>query len=475
MEKQLKYLDLLKYIPGIEEPKKRLNFNSKLKWTGIILIIYFVMGQITVWGIAPVGMERFEFLQTILASEFGSLITLGIGPIVTASIILQLLTGSDILKWDTGSPEGKKKFMGTQKLLATGFCLFQAIAYVTFGAIPADPAIQYSTFMVITQIAAGGIMIILMDEVISKWGFGSGVSLFIAAGISSQIMQRLFNPLTQGGTLPAAGETSAGYVPQIIQAFIGAEIIVIVQALIPIIFTLALFAFVVYINSMKVEIPLAFGRVKGFGQRYPLKFLYTNVIPLIFITALLANMNIMGQMMAERGMPILGTFNQAGHPETGLLYWIYSPQITAPAGGVLSEIVVAQVTGGAMPDVTLAWVPYTIVMIVGTIIFSVFWAKTSGQDSDTVAERIHSMGMSVPGYRRDKRIIKRILDRYIPYLAVLSGFFIALLSVFADFFGAVASGTGILLAAMIVFNLYEELAQKHLEDMHPALRKFMNN
>ncbi|MFP4116638.1 MAG: preprotein translocase subunit SecY [Candidatus Aenigmatarchaeota archaeon] len=466
----MNYRDLLSIVPGVEDPKKRLNFNDKLKWTGIIIIVYFIMGNITVWGVSPVGLERFQFLQTIVASEFGSLITLGIVPIVNASIILQLLTGSDILQWDTNTPEGKKLFMGTQKLLAVVFCLVQATAFVSFGAIPAQTGM---TAFVIAQIAAGGILIVLMDEVISKWGFGSGVSLFIASGVSMEIVQRLFNPLTAQGTLPTAAEGAAGYIPQVFQTLAVGNLVETVAALIPMIFTVLVFFLVIYLNGMKVEIPLAFGQVKGFGQRYPLNLLYTSVIPIIFTHALLANLNIMGQMLAERGMPILGRFGEEGIPESGLLYWIYSPQAATPRDGLLTEIVVSRITDAPLPEVTIAWIPYVATVCLLTIVFSVFWMKTSGQDSQTVAERIHNMGMSVPGYRRDKRIIKRILDRYIPYLAVLSGLFIGMLAVFADFFGAVGGGIGILLATMIIYRLYEELAQQHMEDMHPALRQFI--
>jgi len=177
----LNYLDLLKIVPGVEGPQKRLNFNDKLKWTGIVIVLYFIMGQITVWGVSSQGLQRFEFLQTIMASNFGSLITLGIGPIVTASIILQLLTGSDILQWDTNTPQGKKMFMGTQKLLAILFCIVEAIAFVSFGAIPAQAGVPFAAPLVMLQVAFGGILIVLLDEVISKWGFSSGVSLFIAA------------------------------------------------------------------------------------------------------------------------------------------------------------------------------------------------------------------------------------------------------------------------------------------------------
>ena len=90
-----------------------------------------------------------------------------------------------------------------------------------------------------------------------------------------------------------------------------------------------------------------------------------------------------------------------------------------------------------------------------------------------VANQIHSTGMQIPGYRRDIRIIEKVLSRYIPPLAVLGGAAVGFLAAFADFTNALGTGTGLLLATMIVFSLYEELATQHMEDMHPALRKLM--
>jgi preprotein translocase subunit SecY len=112
-------------------------------------------------------------------------------------------------------------------------------------------------------------------------------------------------------------------------------------------------------------------------------------------------------------------------------------------------------------------------MILGCVVFSIFWVNTAGMDSKSVAKQIQRIGLGIPGFRRDIRIIERVLDRYIPYLAVLSGLMIGLLAAFADFAGALGTGTGILLTVMIVYNLYEEIAMQHLEDVHPALRRFL--
>ena len=79
-------------LPEVTPPtQRRLSFKEKLKWTGLILVLFFILGMIPLFGLDPGFVNQFEYLQIILASKFGSIISLGIGPIVTASIVLQLL------------------------------------------------------------------------------------------------------------------------------------------------------------------------------------------------------------------------------------------------------------------------------------------------------------------------------------------------------------------------------------------------
>lgn len=456
---QFDYLGLMKLLPGVQKPDKRLNFKQKLKWTGMILLLFFTMGQIIIWGVDLSAVQHFLFLETVLGSTMGSLVTLGIGPIVTASIILQLLTGSGILKWDTSTHEGKMRFMGTQKILALFFCFFEAIAFVMFGAIPpaGGPVIALA---LILQLAAGGVLIMLMDEVVSKWGIGSGVSLFIAAGVSKTIIIRSLSFIGEGGP--------AGAIPSAIMSIMAGRPDGALISIIPVIFTIVVFLFVAYAQSMRVEIPLTMGRIRGFGYRHPLKFIYASNIPVILTSALLANMEIFARMLSNKGFSIFGIFNAEGQVTGGFLYFI-SP----PRSNTLSNLAVSTISGVSIPPAALTWITYSLFMIVGSIIFSVFWVSTAGMDSKSVAKQLHNMGLGIPGFRRDIRIIETILDRYILALAVMGGATVGILASFADFTGAFGSGTGILLTVMIIFNLYEQISQQHLEDMNPAVRKFL--
>jgi preprotein translocase subunit SecY len=508
MEKGSAYMAFLSRLPSVAEPVQRIAFKGKLKWTGMILLIYFLLAQIQVYGVGEGGLQTLRNLEILLGSSFGSLMSLGIGPIVTASIILQLLVGSKIIPWDLGTQEGKMIFQGTQKLLAIILCFVEAVIFVNMGAVPAMPGFG---LVVILQLAAGGILVIFMDEVIQRYGFGSGVSLFILAGVSKTILVRAFNPLTSAGTFPGPGSPPVGLIPFAFTAIGAGELTTAFLSMLPLVATLIVFFLVVYTNAIKVEIPLAFGSIRGFGRRWPLKFFYTSNIPVILIAALLANVQLMGSMLANQGHSWIAVLDSENRIVGGLLYFFTIPTSDA-IGGLMTTIglfallgalfafytqrrgwkitIVMGILGGFVwfgavtamgltgltyiePIDMLRMLTYSLFLIGGAVVFSVFWVTSAGMDAKAVANQIHSTGMQIPGYRRDIRIIERVLNRYIPPLAVLGGAAVGFLAAFADFTGALGTGTGLLLATMIVFNLYEELASQHMEDMHPALRKLM--
>ena len=112
-------------------------------------------------------------------------------------------------------------------------------------------------------------------------------------------------------------------------------------------------------------------------------------------------------------------------------------------------------------------------MMGGAVVFSIFWVQTAGMDARSQAKQIMNSGLQIPGFRRDERVLESILKRYIFPLTVMGGLTVGFLAASADVVGALTSGTGILLTVMIIYRLYEEIAQQHMMDMYPALRKMM--
>lgn len=501
---------IAKYIPSVSEPIQKLTFREKAKWTLILLILFFVLGSITAWGINPTAVAQFEFLEIVFGSRFGSLITLGIGPIVTASIILQLFVGSKIINWDTNTEEGKMKFQSAEKILMIIFCFIEAVAYVLAGAVPPASPDLFLTVFVIIELAIGGIIIIFMDGVCSKWGFGSGVSLFIAAGVAKTIVVRTLNPLTQAGAFPTVGEPPAGIIPLFITSLI--EGIPSIFILLPLIATVLVFILTVYIQDVRVEVPMAFSMPFGKvgGRRWPLKFLYTSNIPVILIAAVIANLQVIGKLLYQRGITLLGVYNDQGRPTSGLMFFLSNPSgnvgiiiVTILAslfalifilinirtwkkhvikvsllGAILGAIVAYfLISAYNLPAVTtesiLHSIIYVSIFVIGSTIFSIFWVNTAGMDSKSVAEQFKASSIMIPGFRHDPRIVEKVLDKYIPALTILGGAFVGFLASFADLTSAIGSGTGILLTVMIIYQFYEQITAQHGEDMPERLRKFL--
>ena len=459
---------IISNLPEVEGPtQKVLSFREKLKWTAIVLVIFFVLGLMPLFGLGSNALQRFETLSIILGAEFGSLISLGIGPIVTASIVLQLLNGSGIWKFDLTTTDGKKSFQGTQKFLSLFFILFESTIYVFLGGLaPLEqfkgaPIYFQIQLILVFQLFLGGLLILFLDEVVSKWGFGSGISLFIAANVSKSIFLQTFNWIVpQGSTYPP------GAIPAFFQGLVNGDVTTALIMVSSILSTILVFAIAVYAQSMKVEIPLSFGMVRGHGIRWPLSFIYTSNIPVILVAALIANFQLWGRLLQNIGHPWLGTFSSSsGRPVSGFVYWLQGPDIV--------RSIIQQHTLFIGISAYMQALVYMLFFILGSIVFSIFWVQTAGMDAKSQAQQMISSGLQIPGFRKDERVLERLLSRYIWPLTIMGGITVGFLASFADLTGALSRGTGILLTVMIIYKLYEDIARQHMMDMNPMMRKFM--
>jgi preprotein translocase subunit SecY len=461
--------DIMQFVPEVTPPtEKKLSFNEKMKWTLVILGAFFILSNVKLYGVTAGFLERFDFLQLILATDFGSIISLGVGPIVTASIILQLLTGSGILNIDTNTAEGKRTFQGLQKMGVIFFIVFEAIIFVVMGGIQ---AISGFTSIVIFQLILGGLAIMYMDEVTQKWGFGSGVSLFILAGVARSLFTGLFQFIdTSGGSFSiclSSGAPCVGRVFVIIQSLMNGAPQELLLAVLTIVVTAVVFLLVVWAQNLKVEIPLSYDRMRGYNVKWPLQFFYASVIPVILVAALAANFTLFGSLLENwLGRPtFLGSFSD-GIPTSGLAFWL------GGSGGSLN--IVESIVRGSVQTIQI-WQLITRVLFftVFSAIFAVFWVKTTGMDEAGQAKKILNSGLQIPGFRKDERVLESVLSRYVMPLTIMGGMAIGLLASLSDAFGALTSGTAILLAVMIAYQLYSSIAQQHAVDMHPSLRGMM--
>ncbi|HIO86881.1 MAG TPA: preprotein translocase subunit SecY, partial [Candidatus Poseidoniales archaeon] len=186
--------------PSITKPDGHVRFNQKLMTTTIVLIIYFMMTNVMIWGLADSTMDIFSSFRAIMAGASGSIMHLGIGPIVTASIVMQLFAGAKIINLDLQNSEDKQLYQGIQKILVLLMIPVESIPQV-YGFL--DPhenivamfGLGWSNALIVLQLFLGSYLVFLMDELVSKWGIGSGISLFIAAGVAQSTFVGTLSPL----------------------------------------------------------------------------------------------------------------------------------------------------------------------------------------------------------------------------------------------------------------------------------------
>ncbi len=286
-------------LPAVKRPDGHVHFRTKILWVVLMLVFYFVMTNVFLYGLDQANIiDIFGPYRAILAGAQGSLMHLGIGPIVTGSIIMQLFVGAKIIKLDLTNDDDKAVYQGTQKFLVIIMIFVEAVPQV-FGYLVPSPTFvnnmdglvgasgilngqNLARFIIIIQLFAGSYLVFLMDEVVSKWGIGSGISLFIAAGVAQAIFTGTvnWNPVDGNAALSLANPP-AGTVPKTIYYLVnmsagqlasgGYERILLQNPnpLIALIGTIAIFLFVSYVESARIELPLAHGTARGARGRYP--------------------------------------------------------------------------------------------------------------------------------------------------------------------------------------------------------------
>ncbi len=463
---------LLAAMPAVKSPEGHVHFKNKLMWTFGILVLYFALTNIPVFGLDPSSQDVFLYWRALMAGASGSIVHLGIGPIVTASIVLQLLKGADILHIDTSDTRGQVMYMGLQKILILVMIVIEAAPNLIGGFMQPDAIVASQFFggnlfvvslLIFIQICIGGVLVFLMDEVVTKWGIGSGVGLFIIAGISQAIVNGFIN------WTPLSDPYPVGFFPRLVAVVIsGANFIQYFGAeLLAFVTTIAIFLIIVYVESTRIEIPLAHAQVRGARARFPVKLIYASVLPMILVRVLQANIQMLGMFLSNIGITVLGTFN-GQTPVSGLMWYL------APINGPTQWMWWVTDLGHAPWEVLLRLGIDITFMVVGGAIFALFWIKTAGLDSKDVARQIQMSGMSIPGYRRNPQVLEKYLDRYIPRVTIIGGVFIGILSVVANLFGVIGavSGTGLLLTVSITYRLYEEIASQQIMEMYPFMRTF---
>jgi preprotein translocase SecY subunit len=425
---------------------------------------------------------------------------LGISPIITSGLVMQLLAGSRIIEVNQSLKEDRALFAGAQKLFGILITIGEAIAYVVSGMYgDLNTLGAGNAILIILQLFAAGMVVIILDELLQKgYGLGSGISLFIATNICESIIWKAFSPTTINtgrgtefeGALIALIHllvTRSNKLRALKEAFYRSNL----PNLTNLIATVLIFLIVIYFQGWRVDLPIKYAKFRGQQGKYPIKLFYTSNMPIILQTALVSNLYFLSQMLYNRYssnilVRLLGVWKELKEspgnsvPVSGVAYYISPPH-------TLSEIASDPIHA----------VVYILFILASCALFSKTWIEVSGSSPKDVAKQLrcglgssfvclfvffivfllfvclfvclaflHVGGVDVClssyiflflscfccysfDYRDQQMILKghqntsivAELNRYIPAAAAFGGMCIGLLTVMADFMGAIGSGT----------------------------------
>ena len=192
--------------------------------------------------------------------------------------------------------------------------------------------------------------------------------------------------------------------------------------------------------------------MRGYKAPFPVKLFYTSNIPIILQTAFVSNLYFFSQVLHRKFkgnffVSFLGKwqeYDMMGH--------------SAPVGGLAYYISPPREWLDIMRDPFHCFF-YCLFVCGSCAFFSRIWIDVSGQAPRDVVRQLMEQDMVIEGGLREESMT-RYLSRYITTAAIFGGICIGLLCIFADFMGAIGSGTGIMLAVTIIYQYFEQIAKE---------------
>lgn len=447
----------LNFVPDVQRASRIVPLKDKVIWTLLTLVIFLVSSQVPLFGIQKLfGEDPVYWSRMIMASNRGTLMELGIGPIITAGMVVQFLTSAHILKLPNTTREDREISNQLQKLVAIIISIFQAVSHIFMGNY-GDPKElgAINIFMIIVQLIFACFIVIMLDDLLTKGGYGlvSAVSLFIATNVCEELLWKSFSFLKVREEYEGAFVAFFSYLyntPNKLVALKKGFLREGLPNLYQIITTLFIFLLANYFQGFQSNVSIHDKRQQGHVDSYGVKLFYTSNTPIIVLNSIISNMMFVSKIIFNnfkhiKVFRLLGVWknNAIGgysYPVGGLIYYL------TPPGGIKNMI-----------QNPLHGIIYTLFILVACSLISRMYVSYAGNGAKEVTENLKAQNMTA--YGGTPKLLERKLDRNIQVASYLGGFCIGALTLLADFLGAIGSGTGILLTCGIIFDVYEEVTR----------------
>jgi preprotein translocase subunit SecY len=397
---------------------------KRIGFTILALVIFRALAAIPIPGVDPTNLARllsssqfFGFLNIFSGGGLAnlSIVMLGVGPFITGSIIIQLMTMM-LPKWKAMLHEegeiGRQKLSNYSRLLGAPLAVVQGVGFLfLLQSQNVLPALTTNQLIVSTLVvAAGSILLMWLGELISEFGIGNGVSLIIFAGIVASLP----STITQ---------FVASYDPSQIPFYIGAIVVAVV-----------VIAGVVYVTEAERSVPVTYAKqvrgnkVYGGASTYlPLRLNQAGVIPIIFALSILLFPQIISNFLAS---------------------WTSQPGIASAAASFTVFF-------------NNPWV-YGIAYFLLVVLFTYFYTAVTF-DPKLISENLQRGGAFIPGVRPGDHTQSH-LAAIVTRITLVGALFLGLIAVlplamqaFTENQSLAIGGTALLIVVSVVLDLLKKL------------------
>lgn len=417
------------------------------------------MSELPLYGIKNTveAADPISWLRPIFASVPGSLMEIGVLPIVLSGYFIQLLGGFQLIDVNFDIRGDRELFQSAQKLVAIVITIAQALLIVLSGVYGSPVELGAAGILLVAaQLSFGGVVLIFMDELLQKgYGFAPAVPELTVLSISQKFLWSSFSFITVD---KGRGKEYIGSFVSLVSMLFSRNFkVALMEAFyrtnLPNMFQLygsvAVFGIVVYLLSFRLDINVKSTRARTPSTTFPVRLLYTGHSPLVAYLSLIAvtfitSAGLFRMFPYSAAVKILGTWEPRGDQlvaVSGLCYYLRPPLSVAESF--------------RDPIRTLI---YITIILTSSIILAKAWTRVSGSAPKDIARMFKENSIVIVGHRESS--VYRELKRVIPSAAAVGGAVIGVLVVVADLLGLASCASAILIATSSVYGFFEILAQE---------------
>lgn len=465
----------LPILPEVEVPDENVTLDEKIVFT-VASGIIFLFGQLPLYGLGPDAAQHirdpFYLFRSVFAMEKGTLLELGLLPVITSAFLWQLAAGLRLIKVNLALRSERELFQSGQKLTSFALSIVYTAGLIATGyfapalrnATGLEDAFPVTTYVLIfLQVFVMSVIMTLLVEVFDKgYGFGSGILCFVALQAASDLVKNTMGleivQLANSNKFESMGAlmnlirnfSFRNFGKSVLNSFTREQLPNLTQVYV----TLATLLAVVALHNFRIELPIRSNRARAMNNVFPIRLLYTGALPLAFAYTVLTNAQVLGYIASH----LLESYSPVASSLIGKWTSDYSSSNLKIQSGALYFLTPPTSLWNTVVS-PLKTIAFTLSVVVLSAWFANLWSAISGSSPKDISKQFKEQGISIAG-KRDISITKE-LSRVIPVASVSGATLLGLIAVGGEVLGGAGKGVATIVGVSAAFGVLEEFMMEY--------------